>query len=255
MEELITVFMGKTTRINMKTNYFFLLSLLFFFTPIFTSCNDEDDITEPAGAININMMNEDFGKTELGNSDVYIDNAYNFYGPSCSITSLGKKKGLDNSNPLFNGLATKVAVEPGNAYQFFRDAAVREFPSGKLALHIKADYYNVYVLSHIIQDDVIVGANVKFALEKAPRYDLPEYDSNIGHILSTDFNTHKLTITLPSSDFEVEPAFASSKYYTLDYQKEDNKIIVKLINYKESDVFGFYIRIKESYTYVYGKII
>lgn len=239
----------------MKTNYLFLICALLIFAPLFTSCNNDDDNTEPLGTIAINMMSEDHGKTQLGNSDVYIDKAYNFYGPSCSITSLGKKKGLQHSKPLFNGLATKVAVEPGNAYQIFRDAAIREFPSGKRALNIEADYYNVYVFSHIIQNDAIVGANVKFALEKTPNHGLPKYNSHIGDIFSQEFNTHELIITLPTADFEVEPEFASSRYYTLDYQEEGNKLIVKLIDYKESDVFGFYIRIQESFTYVYGKII
>jgi hypothetical protein len=39
------------------------------------SC-DKDDNIDPVGTIVLNMMNEENGKTNIGKTDVYIDNAY-----------------------------------------------------------------------------------------------------------------------------------------------------------------------------------
>lgn len=239
----------------MKTQKTVLLYTILTFISAFVSCDKDDDNNEPSGVISINIMNEDNGKTTLGNSDVYIDKANNFYGPYCLISSLGQKNRLTNFIPILDGVAPKVAVETNNAYQFFKNAALKEFASGKLALNITADYYNVYVVSQIKKNDAVVGANIKFALADVPHFDLPEYNSNIGIIYHNNEYENELTITLPSSDFEFEEVFASSNYYILECEKKNNKLIVKLVDYKTSDVFGFYIRIKESYTYIYGKVI
>jgi len=241
----------------MKIKSFLYLPLLAVLTLFTVSCSDDDDnITDPTGTIAINILNEDNGKTTIGNSDVYIDNAHNFYGPKCLISNLGKKNGLGSiSEPVLNGLGSRIAVETGNAYQIFKRVAMHEFPSGNSALDINADYYNVYVTSQIKQNDEIVGANVKYALMNVPHNDLPEYNSRIGILDHRDIDKQEITLTLPDSDFELETAFASSNYYTLKYDISGNKLIVRLIGYKNSDVFGFYIRIKNSYTYVYGEVI
>lgn len=241
----------------MKIKSLIYLPLLIGLTLLAVSCSsdDADDNVDPAGTIAINMLDEDNGKTMLGNSDVYIDKAYNFYGASCLLANLGKKDGLGNiSEPVLDGLGSQVAVEAGNAYQVFKNAALYEFPSGKLALNIKGDYYNVYVMSQIKQNDTFIGANVKYVLMSVPKNDLPDWDSQIGTLDHLDDSKQKITLTLPSSDFEFETAFASSDFYTLESEKSSNKLIVTLIDYKASDVFGFYIRIKNSYTYIYGTV-
>lgn len=218
------------------------------------ACGKEDN-SDPAGTISLNMMDEANGKTLLGNSDVYIDDSYNFYGPSCSISGLGKKNGLKNASPALDGTAPRVAVEQGKAYQIFLSAAIRKFPSGESALNITGDYYNVYAVSQIKQNDVVTGANVKFVLSDVPGYGLPEYNKNIGSFNHYDYpDGYEIILPLPTSDFEVEPVFASSNYYTLEYEKSGKNLIIRLVDYKSSDVFGFYIRIKGSYTSVYGNV-
>jgi len=236
----------------MKINKLFLYSVFFISATVFYGC-ENDDIDNPSGVVAVNMMNVDNGKTVLGNSDVYIDNANNFYGSTCVIANIGKKNGLGNLKlPVLNALSNRVALEPNHAYQIFRNGAFREFPSGKQALHINAEYYNVFVVSQIKKDGDIVGANVKYVLMDAPDNGLPEYNSYIGELIA--YEKYDLTIELPTSDFECVPAFASSSYYTLEYEKKKNKLLVKLIDYNKSDVFGFYIRIGVTYTYVYGKV-
>lgn len=240
----------------MKNRLLFLAFLaLVSLSTVSCSKDDDDNPGDPAGTVTLNMLNADNGKTVLGNSDVYIDNADNFHGSYCLLSSRGKINGLGNlSVPVLDGLSTRTAVESGNGYQIFKNAAIYEFPSGKLALNITADYYNVYVVSRINQGDATVGANVKFVLMDAPDYGLPDYNKFIGTLDHLDMDKMKLTISLPDSDFECEPAFAGPSYYTLEYEKSGNELIVRLADFRSSDVFGFYIRIKNSYTYVYGMV-
>ncbi len=238
----------------MEKQKFFIVSIVLLLASSLLSCNNDNDLTEPTGAVTINLMNEFNGKTLLGNSDVHIERGSNFYGRNCMLAALGSQKGLTNKKPLLDGLAPRIAVEPGNGFQVFLQSSVRMFPSGKLALNITGDYYNVYVLKNIEQNDSVVGATVKFALMKVPDYGLPAYDTEVGAINHYDLENRDLTIDLPSSDFEVEPAFANSDYYTLEYKKEGKKLIVSLIYFHKPKVFGFYIRINETYTYVYGYI-
>lgn len=236
----------------MKTNWLLLLSTTMLLSLSFSSCDKDDDHKKPEGTVSLNMLNEDNGKTLLGESDIYIDKANNFSTSSCLLASLGKKAGIGSmSAPQLSALSSKAAVEPGTGYQAFRVAALRDFPSGKSALHINADYYNVYVTSPIKQEEVVVGANVSFTLMQVPTYDLPEFDTSVGNIDAYD---EDFVIELPTSDFECEPLFASEDFYKLNYEKKGNKIIVRLVSFNQSDVFGFYIRVKGTYTYIYGTV-
>ena len=236
----------------MKIKSLLCIAFICTFTLCILSCSDDDEPGDPAGTITINMLNEDNGKTELGNSDVYIDNANNFYGPSCQLSSLGKKDGLGGiSTPVIKGISQKIAVEPGNAYQVFRDAAIKVFPSGNLALNILADYYNVYVVSPISQEDKTMGTVIKYVLADVPTYDLPEYNENIGTIDPYDYLNQELTYNLPTTDFEYE---FDGGYNQFDIEKEGKQLIIKLTDFKARDNFNFYIRIKNSYTYIWGSV-
>ncbi|MDR1646395.1 MAG: DUF5036 family protein [Tannerellaceae bacterium] len=201
------------------------------------------------------MMNENNGMTELGNSDVYINNANNFYSQSCLLSSLGKKNELGNiSDILLLGGTNTTAVEPGKAYQIFSKESIKKFPSGKLALNIAANYYNVYVVSQMKQENTITGAIVKFILMDVPKNDLPAFNDNIGTLLDyTNTNLSEITIELPTSDFEYEPTF-NNVFNVFEHKKEGNKLIVRIIEYSLPQDIGFYIRIKDSYTYVTGRL-
>jgi glucose uptake protein GlcU len=61
---------------------------------------------------------------------------------------------------LFLDFHRAVAVEPGNAYQVFNSGVVKEFPSGKLALSIGSNYYNVYVVSQMQSVSISVSRTV-----------------------------------------------------------------------------------------------
>jgi hypothetical protein len=241
----------------MKISKLFLFSAIIALTTSLSSCSSDDDDTpnDPVGTVTLNMLNKDSGQTILGNSDVYIDNGNNFYSPSCLLSSLGKKNGLGSvSNILLTGGTNTVSVEPGNAYQVFNSAIVREFPSGKLALSIRSNYYNVYVVSQMKQEDVVVGAKVKFVLMDVPDNGLPQLNANIGTLDHLNAGQQEIIIELPTLDFEYEAAF-NNIFNKFEHKKDGNKLIVKLVEYEgiPQDI-GFYIRIRESYTYVYGRL-
>jgi hypothetical protein len=239
----------------MKINKLFLCCAISLSALTFASCDKETYQGDPAGTLTLNMMNEDNGKTLLGNSDVYIERADNFYSRSCLISPVGRKNGLGSfPAPRLDGVSDRVAVEPGCGYQVFKGAAVREFPSGTLALNISADYYNVYVASPITKNDEVTGASVKYVLVDVPANGLPVYNENIGHLNPYDDPGYRneITITLPTADFEYETAFASPSYYTIEHEKSGKTITLRLTELNHADVFGLYIRIGGSYTYVYG---
>lgn len=239
----------------MRTSKLFLFGVILISAISFVSCdNDNDYPDDPVGTVSLNMMNEDNGKTELGNSDIYIDKAGNFHSPTCTLSSIGKKNGLGSvSGILLQGGTNKAAVEVGNAYQIFNSVAIRKFPSGKLALHVDADYYNAYVVSQIKKNNTVTGANVKFVRMDVPDQGLPKYNSFIGTLYPLS-GGREITVELPTSDFECEHNF-NNLYSKIAHEKDGNKLVVKLIKYEGfSHEFGFYIRIKDSYTYVYGDL-
>lgn len=234
----------------MKTKSIFYITLLAVLSFSFMSCSDDDDVEDPKGTITLNMHNEDNGKTSLGNSDVYIDKANNFFGRYCPMTSFGKKNGLgDISEPMLQGLTSKIAVVPGNAFQIFHEGNIMEFSSGKQALKVSADYYNAYVVSQIKKGDEVIGATVKFALMDVFADGLPEYNSSIGELR---FSGDEITVTLPSSDFEFE---TDNGYNLIEYEKRGKQLIAKLVEFRQRDNFGIYIRVNNKYTYVYGQVL
>lgn len=239
----------------MKISKLFLFSTVLAFVTSFVACSRDDHTpNDPVGTVTLNMLNEDNGRTVLGNSDMYIDNANNFYSRSGLLSSLGKKNGLGSiSDILLIGGTNTVAVEPGKAYQVFNNGAVKQFPSGKLALSIGSNYYNVYVVSQMKQENTVIGANVKFSLMDVPANGLPKFNLNIGTLDHLNANQQEITIELPTSDFEYEGNF-SNLFNVYELVKTENKLTIKLIEYYSPNDFSFYIRIKDSYTYVYGNV-
>ncbi|MDR0799112.1 MAG: hypothetical protein LBN18_05085, partial [Dysgonamonadaceae bacterium] len=66
-------------------------------------------------------------------------------------------------------------------------------------------------------------------------------------------NQFEITVELPTSDFEFERAF-NNLFNVFEVEKKGNKLIVKLIEYSLPQDIVFYIRIKDSYTYIYGRV-
>lgn len=173
----------------MKKN---LLLRLLFVVMLFSviSCSDDDDSVDLQNITTLNMLNEDNGRTRLGNSDIYITDENNFSTSSCLLVELGGASGIGKVVPpkVGDGLVRKAAVLPGYLYQAFDEETIKEFPSGTVAVIVGANYYQFYVESAIMKDvsntgtAVNVGAVVKYASVYPDPQDLPEYGSVIGEV-------------------------------------------------------------------------
>ena len=65
-------------------------------TVAFGACSKDDGGKgDPAGSALLNMMNESNGRTLLGSSDVYVDDAGNFVCSSSVIAYAGRVGGLN----------------------------------------------------------------------------------------------------------------------------------------------------------------
>jgi hypothetical protein len=182
-----------------------------------------------------------------------VDNANNFVSNQYRIAFFGKKNGLGSlSVPVLDGVNSKVAIKPGNAYQIFDSRNLHKFPSGKFALSKNAEYFNIYVESYIEENGIITGANVKFVSMHNHGDGLPEF-SDIGTLYFNDQNLRELTLELPTSDFEYETVFYNS-FYTLECAKKGKILTIKLIDFQSEGEFSFYIRVQNSYTYIKGRI-
>lgn len=119
------------------------------------SCSDDDNSQNLTDITTLNMLNEQNGRTTLGNSDVYINKANNFRTNSCVIAELGKSKDIGSAvtPKVGEGLAREVAVVSNHLYQAFDEDAVRSFPSGEWAAAVGAVYYQFYVESFITEGE------------------------------------------------------------------------------------------------------
>lgn len=174
-----------------------LLSILLMLVTVtfITSCDKDESPEDPADTVTLNMLDELNGKTLLGKSDVFINKSNNFRAPSTFISDAGNVPGIGvRPQPQTNNLVQEVAVLPGHLYQIFDRSTLTEFPSGALAMEIGAFYYQVYVVSPIITDNVTKGAVVKYVLVNPDPQDLPALDYNLGDLTGTD---ESVEIALP----------------------------------------------------------
>lgn len=182
----------------MNTKDFFKVisfSLLFASSLLTASCDKDDDTSiDPAGTVTLNMLDEQSGKTFLGQSDVYINKANNFRTSSCLIAATGQAAGLGGqTTPELDNLVREVAVTPGHVYQIFDFESMREFPSGTKAVQLGTVYYKVYVVSPIATETGASGMVVKYISVSPDANGLPEYGYQFGSVnYSGDVATMKL---------------------------------------------------------------
>lgn len=185
-----------------------VLLLLFVVCMVVASCSD-DEPAIPSDAIALNMMNENNGRTFLGQTDVYINEADNFFSENCSIVNLGHA-GSMNNNPSFGASAQEMAVIPGNFYQILVSGSIEEVGGGN-AYPVNVPYYCVYVDSWLLDSNRDrIGAQVVY-LERYPmRGDLPEWDALISLTLkNVDGTKESASVTFPKGsvideDYEID---------------------------------------------------
>ena len=218
----------------------------------FTGCSDDDNADLfPEGTSSLRMMNEDNGKTLLGNSDVYITNGGNFKSNEYPLFDMGEKRGIaDIGMPNFANMAPEVAVYPRHGYVICNNGDVRTFPSGEQAIRQDANVYRVYVDSWIKdKDGNNTGANVHFLLGKPDDSgQIPAWHSDIEWNF-VPVKENPLVLTLPSDDIEVERLYELENYDRLDYTVQGRTITFKIINYTGTyETFQVRIRCGHIYT-------
>lgn len=237
----------------MKTKRLIGIFFLSLSTVWFSSCNDDHTIEDPADTITINMLNENNGKTFLGRSNVYINEANNFYSTSNFIADAGNGQGVGAKVPLsLTSLTQEVAVTPGHVYQIFDKNILMDFPSGNRAIQVGASYYQAYVVSTINDKDIITGATVKYTSIVAESNQLPEYDRNLGALHQIG---NKVEITLPrNSEYYIDEHDGEKKgSFYIEYTR--NKLILTLAK-SPSQISGpygdydIYIRLNNMFTVV-----
>ena len=190
------------------------------------ACSDDDAPSDPAGTVTLNMLDAENGKTYLGSTGFYINEADNFYGTGPFwIADVGPVRGIGSlGGPSTSGLTDEAAVMPGNGYMIFADDALLVFPSGTTAAVVGSEYCKVYVDSWLAEDK---GAVVKYLSDR----------------VSADGS---LEIELASSDFEAvcEPG---QEAFDLEASGRVLKIRPATMSVSSGD-YGIYLRIGDRYT-------
>lgn len=223
------------------------------------SCSKEDAPTDPAGTAQLNMYNEQNGKTILSDSDIYINDAGNFISPSsCQLFVLGPSSGLggvrvsDLRNP-----APQVAVVKNCGYVAVRGTVARRFPSQCVALptdpSVGVNFLKFYVLGDISDPELgNLGAVVKFVIEQPQNYWLPEWGTTPYRLDYTSKGLgDEISVAMPSDNFEAELDGNGE----LACEKRGRNLIFKMTDWPSygSSVVASYIlrlRVGESYTQV-----
>lgn len=239
----------------MKTRKIVGMILLLLFIIGFTSCND-DDAKDPEGTVTLNMLNEENGKTILGESDVYINSSNNFKTNSCYIADAGEASGLaGNFQPQLNTLVREAAVVSGHLYQIYDRDMIRSFPSGNLAVHAGSGYYKAYVIKEIKTGTVTTGAMIKYALTYPDPKGLPSYGEVIGTLNKVG---DRFEYAL-SKNGECDFIDSQWNYYSdaFDIQINNNKLVITLLKpvNKVSGPYGeFNLYIRSGSTYTFAQV-
>lgn len=245
----------------MKMKDLFGILLLFLCVSGFAGCDDDEEGIDffPEGTSTLRMMNEENGKTVLGNSDMYITKEGNFKSEGFPLFDMGEKAGIgDIDMPNFVNMAAEVAVHPKHGYLLCDHYDVYTFGSQEKAIREDADVYRVYVDSWIQdKEGNEIGANVYFLLGK-PNLDehgqIPAWDSLIG-TLTWNYDkgeTNTLDLALPVSnpnDVEVEFVTEEGEEY-VSYSLGENSISFGLKDYVMDVDYRLRIRCGHIYTEV-----
>lgn len=234
----------------MNTNKIIGISLLSLCTTFFMSCSDDDTPNDPADTITLNMLNEHNGKTYLGESGTYINEANNFVASSNFISDVGNGSGVGaNILPSLSNLTHEVAVTPGHIYQIFDKNTLVDFPSGNRAIQVEASYYQAYAVSKILNGDMTIGAIIKYISVVPDNNGLPAYEHHIGTLYRIG-ETVELALP-PNIEFFLKEHSSVKK--ALDITYANNKLRITLT--KAPDIvhgpygtFELYIRSNNVFT-------
>lgn len=152
------------------------------------ACSDKDPFDVPDDMVSLNMMNEDHGKTIMGNTDIYITRDMNFVSAGVySFIEVMKAQDLghvEENEPELNTFTDKAAVEQYGGYLAIRkEDVVRFTSSGRVAVLIDRPYYRMWVDDFIYEPKKQrVGAIVNFAQYMPVKAGLPDAYTEVGAV-------------------------------------------------------------------------
>lgn len=168
----------------MKSNIV-LLALSLCITLFVASCS-KDEPSQVSFA-SLNMLDENHGKTLLGETGVYINNSMNFQSDNWQIVDLGNSVSLQSGQvPNLDNLSNETSVLPNHHYLCCDSRNVLTFPSHKNAYEIGCKYYQFMVSSFLEVENSKIGAIVEYSSSLPNIKDLPQKDINIGSLFGLD---------------------------------------------------------------------
>lgn len=168
----------------MKNNIV-LFALSLFITLFATSCSEDE--SSLASYTSLNMLDENHGKTLLGETGVYINGSMNFRSDNWQIVDLGTSVSLPSGQiPNLDNLSNETSVLPNHRYVLCKSENVLSFPSHKNAYEIGCKYYQFVVSSFLEKETCKVGAVVEYTSSLSDEKELPQKDTNIGDLFGLD---------------------------------------------------------------------
>ena len=168
----------------MKNNIV-LFALSLFITLFATSCSEDE--SSLASYTSLNMLDENHGKTLLGETGVYINGSMNFRSDNWQIVDLGTSVSLPSGQiPNLDNLSNETSVLPNHRYVSCKSENVLSFPSHKNAYEIGCKYYQFVVSSFLEKETSKVGAVVEYTSSLSNENELPQKDTNIGNLFGLD---------------------------------------------------------------------
>ena len=92
---------------------------------------------------------------------------------------------------------------------------------------------------------------MKYSIEDPRTYGLPAFDSTVLTFHRATYDDERLTLTLPTSDFEYD---FNDYGRVFECTREGRKLHFRLVEYPDLGRYALWIRVRESYTRVYVEV-
>lgn len=203
--------------------------------------------SEPTGTP-VDMYDEENGRTTLFGDIVTLDAEHRLSGNNrYSFVDAGAGAGLDDMGGFrIDKPVGTIAIQPGNGYFVCKNIALMEFPSGKWGLAITSELARIHVSEWISKEDKIVGARLRYVIDKPETGGLPEWDTVYEANISGD---RTVTIPLPdSSDEDAECAPRGNAPLRFSYAKDHATAQIVDPEIAADKEYLFFIRSGSRYT-------
>lgn len=148
------------------------------------------------------MYDQENGHTLFANA-LFLDSDHRFDGDNrYTMADAGAVESLSALEGLSLDRAShRISAWPGHGYFLCKDILLTEFPSGKRAMAVGAEYVRIHVSEWIVRDGKNVGVKFDYAIDKLSGEGLPEpgtvYDVKLA-------GERSISIPLPARNGDAE---------------------------------------------------